>query len=89
LEFVAALRLAALLALVFAAASAFAATPSHRILVLYSDNHVLPSVAVIDEALNAALRARFGSQVGRACTDRIHANGCLSRYFQDTGPGEG
>ena len=60
---VALLRRTAPLALALCVTSALAAVPSRHVLVLNSDNRVLPSVAAIDEAFNATLRARFGSRV--------------------------
>ena len=51
------------LILALAGALALAAEPPRNVLVLYSDNRVLPGLAVLDETLDKALRADYGPQV--------------------------
>lgn len=51
------------LVLVVAASRTLAAEPPHNVLVLYADNRLIPGIAVLDEAFEAALRAQLGLQV--------------------------
>ena len=53
----AALRWLSAVILVIAGPLALAADPPRNVLVLYSDNRVLPGLAVIDETLDSVLRA--------------------------------
>jgi hypothetical protein len=46
-----------------AAALALAAEPPPNVLVLYSDNRVLPGLAIIDETLDGVLRAEYGPEI--------------------------
>ena len=59
----ASLRWLAGLILALAATLALAAEPPRNVLVLYSDNRVLPGLAVIDETLDRVLRAEYGPEV--------------------------
>ncbi len=56
-------RWAARLILVVLSSQAVAEGPTGNVLVLYSDNRLLPGVAVIDEAFDSRLRAELGLQV--------------------------
>ena len=46
-----------------AATLALAAEPPRKVLVVYSDNRLLPGLAVIDEALDSVLRTEYGPEI--------------------------
>ena len=49
--------------LALAATLALAAEPPRNVLVLYSENRVLPGLAIIDETLDKVLKTEYGSEV--------------------------
>ena len=59
----ASLRWLAGVILALAATLALAAEPPRNVLVLYSDNRVLPGLAVIDETLDSVLRTEYGPEI--------------------------
>ena len=59
----ASLRWLAGVILAIAATLALAAEPPRKVLVLYSDNRLLPGLAVIDETLDSVLRAEYGPEI--------------------------
>ena len=59
----ASLRWLAGVILALAGTLALAAEPPRNVLVLYSDNRVLPGLAIIDETLDSVLRAEYGPEI--------------------------
>ena len=49
--------------LALTATLALAAEPPRKVLVVYSDNRLLPGLAVIDEALDSVLRTEYGPEI--------------------------